>query len=142
MWVLCFGCSTGSPWPRRSGRLVSPDEFLFHLVADPKMKFLRRLIVLVDDATVSGGELNGVAHGGAEYCLEIESRADSVTDLAERLQFVNRFRFSTLASSRRALQKISLQAATRHRPIAFDSEGSPLDPYRGAGSSRKKSLSY
>ena len=45
---------------------------------------------------------------------------------------------STLVSSRRALQKISLQAATRHGPIAFDPEGSPLNPYRAAGSSRKK----
>src|SRR5262249_31548745 len=67
-------------------------EFLFHAVTGPKMKLLRRLIVLVDNATVSAGELNSMAHDGAEHHLEIESRADCLAYFAERFEFANRLR--------------------------------------------------
>ena len=64
------------------GCLIGVDQLLFHLVAGPKMKLLRRFIVFVDDTAISSGELNRAADDGAEHGLEIKSRADGLADFS------------------------------------------------------------
>ena len=78
----CFGRSTGSSLSEtQRGCLIGIDQFLFHLVAGTKVKLSCGLIVLVDDAAISSGELNRPSDDGAEHSLEIKSRADRLADL-------------------------------------------------------------
>jgi hypothetical protein len=86
-----FRCSTGGPLTEmQRGGLVSPDKFIFHLIAGPKMKLLGRLVIFIDDAAISSGELNGPSDYGAEHRLEIKRRADRLAYLPQGFQFPNR----------------------------------------------------
>ena len=46
------------------------------------MKFLRRLIILVDDSAIGSGKLDRVANDSAKDRLKIESGADRLADFA------------------------------------------------------------
>ena len=89
--VICTGTLVSAarpvaPCPQtKRGCPVSINQLFFHLVAGPKVKLLRRLIVLVDDAAIGSGKLNRVANDGAEHRLEIKRGADRLADLAQAL---------------------------------------------------------
>ena len=74
---------------RRPKRL---NHLLFHTVAGSQMKLLRGLIVLVNNSTISSGELDRMANDRAEHSLEVESRADRLADFSQRFQFSDRSR--------------------------------------------------
>ena len=80
-----------APWPSRIGvaRSASTNSSSIRWLA-LKMKLFRSLIVLVDHTAIGSGELDRVAHDGAEHGLEIQSRADRLADFAQRFQFPNR----------------------------------------------------
>src|SRR5919106_3478754 len=91
-----LGCPELEPVPGRSPlarwRLKRLKHLFFHTVASSKMKLFPALIVLVDNSTVSSGELNRMADDSAEDRLEVESRANRLANLAQRFEFFNRSR--------------------------------------------------
>src|SRR5262249_20444621 len=92
-------CSPGSALTdtyRRSAK--SLHQSFFHTVTGPQEKPFRSLIILVDNTTTSSGELHGMTNNAVEHRLEIESRADRLTDLTQSSQLPNRLR--QLARSR------------------------------------------
>jgi hypothetical protein len=56
------------------------------------MELFRSRIVLVNDTTIGSRELDRMAHNGAEHSLEVEGRADRLTDLAQRSKLADRLR--------------------------------------------------
>ena len=56
------------------------------------MELFCSLIVLVNDTTIGSRELDSMAHNGTEHSLQVEGRADRLTDLTQRFQFADRFR--------------------------------------------------
>ena len=61
-------------------------------MAASKMKFQRILVVLVNRSAISTTKLDGVGGNARQNGLEVQSRADRLTDLAERSQFSDRSR--------------------------------------------------
>src|SRR5262249_3164390 len=59
-------------------------------VRAPRLKGLRTLVELVDDAAVASGQLNGAADDGLEHGLELERGADGSADLTERAKLRDR----------------------------------------------------
>src|SRR5262249_19946937 len=78
--------------------LAEPDRFRPYYrqvlrrypVRAPRLKGLRTLVELVDDAAVASGQLNGAADDGLEHGLELERGADRSADLTERAKLRDR----------------------------------------------------
>src|SRR5262249_3714030 len=68
------------------------DKLPFDVMAAPKLKFLRRLIVLINRSTVGTAQLDSVRGYARQYGFEVQSRADGLTNLTQRFQFPNRLR--------------------------------------------------
>src|SRR5262245_2587146 len=61
-------------------------------MAASKLKFQRILIVFIDRSTVGTAQLDSVRGYARQYGFEVQSRADGLTNLAERSQFSDRSR--------------------------------------------------
>src|SRR5262249_3586906 len=80
--------------------LAEPDRFRPYYrqvprrypVRAPRLKGLRNLVELVDEAAVATGELGGAADDGLEHGLELECGADSSADFTERAKLRDRLR--------------------------------------------------
>src|SRR4029450_9496195 len=67
-------------------------QILVEAVGTLDVKFLRRAVVLVDDASVRGRNLRRPGHDGIEHCLELQRGADGLADLTERSKLIDEAR--------------------------------------------------
>ena len=96
-----FGTWTGArsvaacpvaPWPRRIGVAWSASTTSSSIRWLARDETLACFIVLINDAAIGSGELDGVANDSAEHGLEIKSGADRLTHFAQGFQFSDRSR--------------------------------------------------
>src|SRR5262249_8751317 len=65
-------------------------QLLFDLMAAPKLKFLRDLIVFINRSTVGTAQLDRVRGYARQYGFQVQSRANGLTDFTQRFQFSHR----------------------------------------------------
>ena len=73
-----------------TGRAQRRDELIGQPFGGVQVEHLGRFVVLMDGAAVHAGELRGPRHDRREHGLQIQRRADGLSDLAQRLQFADR----------------------------------------------------
>ena len=80
------------------GRVIKADvplreginQTLIHAIGSAQTKLARLLVVAVDGASLSTGELHRLCDDGGEYSFEIERRVHRLGDLAKCLQLADR----------------------------------------------------
>src|SRR3989441_11475921 len=91
-WLAGLGHLPRDALAFADGRLTEEvHELPLEVLSRPQVELLRLLVVLVDRARVSAGELVGARHYRRQHRLEVQRRAHGAPHLAECLQLLERF---------------------------------------------------